>query len=105
MRKKTPMPPELLKALNYSSMEEAALDMVRLSARARYAEFSQEVKGFEQKYGRTLTAMQQVGEEQVNEEDFEREEDLMAWQFAQEAAEYWRRMIEKLEYAVGAGEA
>jgi hypothetical protein len=33
----------------------------------------------------------------VNAEDFAQEEDLMAWQFAHEAAEYWRQLIEKWE--------
>jgi len=32
MRKKTRMPAELLKALNYASMEEAALDIMLLSS-------------------------------------------------------------------------
>ncbi|MBI3247456.1 MAG: hypothetical protein HYZ50_13220 [Deltaproteobacteria bacterium] len=85
---------ELLQALNYSSVEEAALEMMRLSARSRYAELCQEVKRFAEKYGQTLTVAQQAVEEKVNDEDFEQEEDLMAWQFAHEAAECWRQMID-----------
>jgi hypothetical protein len=41
----------------------------------------------------------------VNAEDFAQEEDLMAGQFAQEAAEYWRQVIERLEHAAGVSEA
>lgn len=94
---------ELLQALNYSSVEEAALEMMRLSS--RYAELCQEVKRFAEKYGQTLTVAQQAVAEKVNDEDFEQEEDLMAWQFAHEAAEYWRQMIERLEHAAGVSEA
>jgi hypothetical protein len=105
MRKKAKMPADLLKALNYTSAEEAALDMLFLSARPKYAEFHQEVKRFEVKYGMTLAAFQGVAEARVNEEDFEQEEDLMAWKFAQEAADYWRHKIEELEHAAGFSEA
>lgn len=68
--------------------------MMRLSARSRYAEFCQEVKRFEEKYGQTFTVAQQAVAEKVNAEDFAQEEDLRAWQFAQEEAEYWRQLIE-----------
>ena len=90
MRKKTKMPADLLKALNYTSVEEAALDMMFLSARSKYAEFHQEVKRLEVKYGMTFAAFQRIVEARINEEDFEQEEDLMAWKFAQEAVDYWR---------------
>ncbi len=66
MRKKTRMPAELLKALNYASMEEAALDIMLLSARSKYAEFQQEVKRFEAKYGMTFAALQSQVETRVN---------------------------------------
>jgi len=105
MRKKTRMPAELLKALNYASMEEAALDIMLLSARSKYAEFQQEVKRFEAKYGMNFAAFHSLVETRVNEEEFEQEEDLMAWKFAQEATDYWRSKIEELEHAAGLGEA
>ena len=44
-------------------------------------------------------------ETRVNEEDFQQEVDLMAWKFAQEAADYWRHKIEELEHAAGFGAA
>jgi hypothetical protein len=39
------------------------------------------------------------------EEDFGQEEDLVAWKFAREAADYWRHKIEELEHVAGFGEA
>jgi len=90
------IPKDLLKALNYSSPEEAALEMVLLTARSRYAEFRQEVKRFEEKYGMRLEEFERMVAQRVDEEDFEQEEDLMAWKFAQQAADYWREKIEEL---------
>ena len=99
MRRKAKISDDLLKALNYSNAEEAALDMILLCARSRFSEFAQEAKRFEQKYQMDLETFQRVVEARVNEEDFEQEEDLMAWKFAIEAAEYWRQKIEELERA------
>lgn len=93
------IPRDLLKALNYSSPEEAALEMVLLTARSRYSEYRQEVKRFEEKYGMSLDEFEQMVARRVDEEDFEQEEDLMAWKFAQQAADYWREKIEELERA------
>jgi len=105
MRKETKIPADLLKALNYSSAEEAALEMLLLSAQSKYAEFSQEVKRFEENYGMNFEDFQRMVEMRVNEEVFEQEEDLMAWKFAKEAAEYWRNLIEELGHAAGSGKA
>jgi len=49
-QKKLTIAAELLEALHYTSAEEAALDMLLLSARSRYAEFTQEVQQFQEKY-------------------------------------------------------
>ena len=104
-QKKPTIAAEILEALHYTSAEEAALDMLLLSARSRYAEFAQEVKQFEAKYHLDLATFQRLVETRVHEEAFEQEEDLMAWKFAQDAAAYWRQKIEELKHAAGAGEA
>jgi hypothetical protein len=83
---------------------EAALDMVLLSARSKYSEFSQEVKRFEEKYQMDFDALQKLLDARVSEETFEQEEDLMAWGFATEAADYWQRKVEELKRAAGAGQ-
>jgi hypothetical protein len=105
MRKKPKIPTDLLKALNYSSAEEAALEMLLLSARSKGSEFRQEVERLEEKYGMEFETFQRQNEAQMNQEDFEHEEDLMAWKFAHEAAAYWRRRVEELEHAVRTGQA
>ena len=52
-----------------------------------------------------FATFQRPVEARMHEEDFAQEEDLMAWQFAQDAAEYWRQKTEELKRAAGAGEA
>ncbi len=104
MRKKAKISAHMLKALNYSSAEEAALDMIVLSARSRYVEFRQEVQQFEEKYGMDFDTWRRQVEAREHEEDFQQEEDLMAWQFAHEAAEYWRHLIDELEHAAAFGQ-
>jgi hypothetical protein len=103
--KKSTITAELLEALHYASAEEAALDILLLSTRSRYAEFTQEVQQFEAKYQMDFAAFQRLVETRVNAEDFEQEEDLMAWKFAQDAAAYWQQKTEELKRAAGAGEA
>jgi hypothetical protein len=102
--KKPTISGELLEALHYSSAEEAALDMLLLSARSRYAECMQEVKQFEAKYLMDFASFQQMVETRSNAEDFEQEDDLMAWKFAQDAADYWQRASEDLKRDTGVGE-
>ena len=104
-QKKPTIAAELLEALHYTSTEEAALDMLLLSARSRCAEYSQEVQQFEAKYHMDFATFQRLVETRVNEEDFAQEEDLMAWKFAQDAVDYWRQKTEELKRAAGAGEA
>ena len=104
-QKKPTIAAEILEALHYTSTEEAALDMLLLSARSRCAEYSQEVQQFEAKYQMDFATFQRLVETRVHEEDFVQEEDLMAWRFAQEAADYWQQKTEELKRAAGAGEA
>lgn len=99
MRKKQKISADVLRALNYANAEEAALDMIFLSARSRYSEFNQDVRQFEEKYHMDLETFQRTVDIRAREEDFGQEEDLMAWKFAKEAAEYWRQKIEELERA------
>jgi hypothetical protein len=62
------------------------------------------VKQFEAKYQMGFANFQRMIETRLNAEDFEQEDDLMAWKFAQDAADYWRQTSEELQRAAGAGE-
>lgn len=104
MAKRIEISRDLLKALNYSSTDEAALDMLFLSTRSRCSEFRQEVERFEGKYLMDFEAFRAKVEAKENQEDFAQEEDLMAWQFAKEAAAYWEKKVQELERAARPGE-
>lgn len=88
---------EILKALNYHDEREAAVDLTILSASARYAEFSEECRRFEKIYGTEYKEFEKKISNKVNEEDFGEEDDLMAWKFAKEGAEFWLEKLEELK--------
>ncbi|MFH1674843.1 MAG: hypothetical protein ABIF87_15685 [Pseudomonadota bacterium] len=94
--KDTKVSRELLSSLHYSNIEEAGLDMLLLSAQANYSEFSSEAHQSEKKYRMKFEDFQKKVEEKIGEEDFGQEDDLMAWKFAQESAEYWKQKIKEL---------
>ena len=90
---------EILKALNYRDEREAAIDITMLSASAKYAEFSEECERLEKKYGMRYEEFEsQVAKRQG--EDFEEEDDLMAWRFAHDGAQFWQRKLEELKSAI-----
>jgi hypothetical protein len=69
-QKKPTIAAEILEALHYTSTEEAALDMLLLSARSRCAEYSQEVQQFEAKCHMDFATFQRLIETRVHDEDF-----------------------------------
>ena len=89
---------EILGSFHYSSIEEAGLDMLMLSAQAKYAEYLLEDKQFEEKYRMPFLSFQNQIEQKINQENFEQEDDLMAWRFAYEGLQYWAKKIEELRH-------
>ena len=95
-QKDTRISSDLLSSLHYSNIEEAGLDMLLLSAQANYSEFYSEALQFEKEYRMKFEDFQKKVEEKMGEEDFGQEDDLMAWKFAQESAQYWKQKIKEL---------
>ena len=95
--KTTRISSELLSSLHYSNIEEAGIDMLLLSAQSNYSEFSNDVRFFEDKYHMKFEDFQQMLEQKVENEEFEQEDDLMAWKFAHESAQYWKEKIVELK--------
>jgi hypothetical protein len=96
MTERPRIPEEVLKALNYQDEQEAALDMLLLSAKAKRAQFLSEMERFEAKYGMGFEAFVKKVNARRVEEVFDEEDDLMAWRFAKEAAEYWELKVKEL---------
>jgi len=88
---------EILKALDYQDEREAIIDITVLSASGKHAEFSEEVQRFEKKYGMAYKEFVKKISSKEDEEDFSEEDDLMAWRFAKEGAEFWRKKLEELK--------
>ena len=88
---------EILKALNYHNERDAAVDFSILSVSAKYAEFYDECQRYEKKYGIKYKEFENRISNKENEEDFEEEDDLMAWKFAKEGAEFWVKKLEELK--------
>ena len=83
--------------LHYSNIEEAGPDMLMLSAQAKYSEYLTENRQFEKKYQTDFFSFQKMNSQQIDEEDFEQEDDLMAWRFAYENFQYWKEKTEELK--------
>jgi len=95
--KTTRISSELLSSLHYSNIEEVGIDMVLLSAQSNYSEFYSDVRLFEDKYHMEFEDLQKMLEQKVENEEFEQEDDLVAWKFAQESAQYWKEKLEELK--------
>ncbi len=89
--------PEILQSLHYSSIEEAGFDMLLLSAQAKCSEYLMENQQFEKKYQTDFLSFQEMTNQQIGKEDFEQEDDLMAWRFAHENFQYWKEKTEELK--------
>ena len=71
--------------------------MLLLSAQAKYSEYLTENRQFEKKYQTDFLSFQKMINQQIGEENFAQEDDLMAWQFAYENFRYWKERIEELK--------
>jgi hypothetical protein len=83
----------LLKELAIKDISELVRDSLITEILSKISDFSDEVKHFEGKYLKTFWEFNK--EYEAGEEDFEKYDDLMAWQFAQEGKEYWEAKLEE----------
>jgi len=88
---------QLMNDLNYDSLEDVAMDMIYLSAKSKLSEYQQEIDYYQNKYKKTFEEFKKDNSKLIEEEFFEEEDDLMAWQFAEENAQYWQKKIKDLE--------
>lgn len=97
--KEPSIPEDVLEALDYSSTEDVALDMILLEAKAKISEFREEVKRFRERYDMKFDEFREKLESKQEQEDFEEEDDYMAWKFARESLQYWEERVDLLEDA------
>ena len=96
-KKTQPIDSELLSSLHYGSLEEAGREMICMQAESKVNEYRSEVQRFEAKYDASFEEVRQNAERRKHTEDFEEEDDLMAWRFAQENLRYWREKLREIE--------
>lgn len=83
----------LLKELAIGNVSELIRDSLVTEILCKISDFSEEVKHFEEKYGKSVSEFNKEYEE--GEEDFEKYDDLMAWEFAQQGKQYWETKLEE----------
>lgn len=87
---------DLLERLHYTSVEDAGLSMLHLSCMAKISEYKSDDERYEKKYKSSFAEFSKKINQQMNEEDFEEEDDLLAWQYAHDARTYWENKLQEL---------
>lgn len=86
---------EIAKELDFGGVKGLIKDVLATQILARISDFSEEVEGFEAKYGKDLQTVNNEFEE--SDENFQEFDDLMAWRFALEGKEYWQSRLKELD--------
>ncbi len=85
----------LINELEFKDVKEVIKDSLVTEILYRISKFNDEVKLFNDKYRETLADFKKKYESGA--EDYEKYDDLMAWEFAQEGKEYWEKKLEELK--------
>jgi hypothetical protein len=85
----------LLKELSFRDFSELIKDSLITEVLCKISDYSAEVKHLEEKYSKNFAEFNK--EYEANEEDFEKYDDLMAWEFAQQGKEYWEAKLKELK--------
>ncbi|GFP32848.1 hypothetical protein HKBW3S42_01155 [Candidatus Hakubella thermalkaliphila] len=85
----------LISELEFKDAKEVIKDSLFTEILYRISKFTDEVNWFNDKYGKTLEEFKKEYESKA--EDYEKYDDLMAWEFAQQGKEYWEKKLEELK--------
>jgi hypothetical protein len=85
----------LISELEFKDVKEVIKDSLFTEILYRISKFTDEVSRFNDKYGKTLVEFKK--EYESGAEDYEKYDDLMAWEFAQQGKEYWEKKLEELK--------
>jgi hypothetical protein len=84
-----------LKLMNYN-VEDALADFIILNLSEKISEFNNECEIFERKYNIDFNSFEKKIIKKKNEENFEEEEDYMAWRFAVESRNFFKAKLGEL---------
>jgi len=85
----------LISELEFKDAKEVIKDSLVTEILYRISKFTDEVKRFNDQYGKTLEEFKKEYESKA--EDYKNYDDLMAWEFAQQGKEYWEKKLEELK--------
>lgn len=85
----------LISELEFKDAKEVIKDSLFTEILYRISRFSGEAGWFHEKYGKTLSEFKE--EYESGAEDYEKYDDLMAWEFAQQGKEYWEKKLKELK--------
>ena len=85
----------LINELKFKDAKEVIKDSLFTEIFYRISRFTDETKRFNDKYGKTLEEFKKEYESKA--EDYEKYDDLMAWEFAQQGKEYWEKKLQELK--------
>lgn len=85
----------LIRELEFKDVKDVIKDSLFTEILYRISKFTDEVNRFNTKYGKPLEEFKR--EYESGEEDYEKYDDLMAWEFAQRGKEYWEKKLEELK--------
>ncbi len=88
---------DLISALDFHNLEEAGLEMLYYKACSKLALYNAENQRFFGKYKMVFEEFSKKMAGKINEEDFQEEDDLMAWQFSFENVKYWEEKVKELK--------
>jgi hypothetical protein len=84
-----------LKTFNLK-VEDALSEFIILNLSRKIAEFKNECEMFEKKYEIDFETFEDRIMEKINEEDFEEEDDYLAWKFADESKSLLKKRLEEI---------
>ena len=85
----------LLQELEFKDITEIVKDYLVTEILCKISNFSEEIEHFEKKYGKDFIEFKK--EYERGEEDFEKYDNLIVWEFAQQGKEYWEKKLEELK--------
>lgn len=90
---------DILSHEGYGSGNAFLKDATGFLALAKVEQYRAECEFFERKYGMRLEQLREALQNTKGEEEFDREEDLADWEFAEVALRWWEEKIRELKSA------
>lgn len=90
---------QVLSSSGFTNPEAAALEVSLTVALAKVSQYERECFGFRRKYSESLESFRERVQDVIGAEDFNIEDDLVDWEFAERALALWQQRVEVLRRA------